>query len=135
MSEVLLTQLYLLGRDGDRASGYKQQSVAVDMNTACVAQGPGCVRQLLPMFSISRIPHVITIAVRRHFLRMVSNPPVPAQHPKLAVPHRSIVIGACRPARLPLRQMTDLFATVCRRPHIIVVEARLESWLLREVVS
>ena len=45
------------------------------------------------------------------------------------------MIGARRPGRLALGQMTNPLATVCRRPHIVVLKARLEPWLLGEVVT
>jgi hypothetical protein len=50
------------------------------------------VRQLLPKFAVGRMPHVISIAVRRNLIGMVRDPAVSPEHPELAIPRRGIVI-------------------------------------------
>ena len=92
MSEVPLAQLSLLRRNGNRTSRREEKSVPVDVDGTGVTQAPGSVRQLLPMFAVLRIPHVISIAFGGNLNWVVSHSPVSTQHPELAIPDCGIVV-------------------------------------------
>ena len=78
VSEVVLAQLYLLRRDGHRASRCEKQSIPVDVNSTCVAPAPGRVCQFLPLFAVRGIPHVIAIAFGPNLSWVVRHSSVPS---------------------------------------------------------
>ena len=92
MSEVPLAQLSLLRRNGNRTSPREEERVPVDVDGTGVTQAPWSVRQLLPMFAVLRMPHVISVTVGGKLNWVVRYSPVSSQHPELAIPNCCIVV-------------------------------------------